>query len=447
MLPGVLCCRGDRDDDKEYQGQEDSKTPDEDVVSDLRQIEKNGFVVRSPDPDLIEVREDYVAAFSLPEEALAFEPQEDVIWSRFGGSVERTIHCNVKLSEEERLNLEKLQLAAKAQNSDFLPSVSINATRYLSNTHGNIEEALALMDEAQRWRTRYSAESSMTNECVQEAFQTGAIYFTGRDFCLRPTLVVRVRRMPRDWRSRGGIHNFTRLLIFCTEYMIHYMCVAGRCETMCVVVDLEGISSWDIPVYAIKDMYRVLSKIYTGRVNKFFIVHMSPVLAVVVGLVQAFLSERQQRKLTFVHDLQSMMELWAPGQLEEDLGGSLPMSEVFFPFPIQPGPYGIGAEPDSDARPPPGLHRAFTKNGLRGQLWNYAASDAQNRSLEYSSRAMRTLGRNKIKRWSSDPSLSASVTSSRYGAHPRAKTIAQVTKITLSLSTSCFSWLRCCLRG
>jgi len=336
------------------------------------------------DPPPLEIAEENIAAFSFPQEALTFQPDDLTTIARFSnGDQERKIHCNIELRPEELKNLTNLQNEAKAKGRTYYTSITVMATRYASYARGDIQKGIHLMDETQKWRTEFFGKGPLKDADVIEDLSHGILYFTGRDVALRPVLVVRAERVPDAWYKDGsGVTRLIRMLVFCMEYLRRYMFLPGRVENLVVVIDLKNLGVTGVPVTALKAIYGVLSHHYIVRVFRFYIINMSGWLKTLTNVVTQILTDRQRQKLCFSKPTDSK-DWCALHHLEEDLGGTRPPIKKFFPFPLLQGPFDAGsrAGPRSDAVP--NVHQAFTPEGLRGKIWDVGKSKEENTRYEY----------------------------------------------------------------
>jgi len=348
----------------------------------------NGFSA-VPDPPPLSIAEDNVAPFSLPQEALNFQPDDLALISKFsGGDQERKIHCNIELRPDEFERLKALQDEAKKLGRTYYTSITVMATRYISYARGDTAKAIKMMDETQSWRTEYFGKGPLSDSSLLDDLAHGILYFTGRDFSMRPILVVRAERLPDAWHRDGtGVTRLIRMLVFCMEYLRRYMFLPGKIENIVVLVDLKNLGIADVPVKALKSIYSVLSHHYIVRVFRFYIVNMSYMLSSLVGIVKPILTDRQRQKLNFVKNITECREWVALHHLEEDLGGSRPKITKFFPFPLLPGPFqgGSNAGPRKDAVE--NCHRMLTMEGFRGRIWDRTNSAEENSQYEYTDQA------------------------------------------------------------
>lgn len=356
----------------------------------------NGFPA-IPEKEVLKVDDRSVAPYTLPLEALTYDPPPGEVICEFkNGDKERKLHTNIELNKNECAEIGKMQAQAREQKLEFYPSVSAMASRYLSRARNDPKKALQLMQNTQAWRTEYFKNGPVTDESVEEDMRYGIIYFCGRDNALRPTIVVRACRIPQKWYKEKSIDKLIRILIFCMEYMIRYMVVPGKVECNCLIVDLKGISTSQVPMTALKDIYNVMSQHYIGRVYTFYIVNLSSTLSFVATFAQKLLTDRQRQKIRIVEDMKQLKDAFALHQLEDDLGGARPVVREFFPFPLLPGPFSIGYSKGGDKSAIRDMWRCMTRAGSRGRLWNPRLSVGENTKIEYSSAALEIFENNEL---------------------------------------------------
>ena len=278
-----------------------------------------------------EVQPANIARYSLPEECLAYIPDQAVC--RFAnGDSERMISCNTELSAQEQAWLQALQKEAAQQQKAFLPSVAVAAVRFLGDAKGDVALALQQMEENQNWRLSYFPKPIRDVDLLAD-LKEGAVYFCGRDFALRPALVMRAARVPFSWDPS----RFARLFMFCMEYFLRYMAVPGRVENICVIIDLQDISYRHLSVPPLMELKEVFTQQNAGRVSCFYVCNMPFLVRALAGVVEAAMTERARQKIRFLSDVSELREDFALNQLEEDLGGTRKLADSFFPFPLPPG--------------------------------------------------------------------------------------------------------------
>lgn len=353
----------------------------------------NGFAT-IPEADPLQCAEENIADHTLPADAITFIPHRDEVITPFkNGDKERKIHCNIELTQQEVEQVKALQEEARKQGVEFYPSVTAMATRFLSRARGDAKKGLKLMMATQEWRSEFFAGGPVSDTDVMEDIRNGIVYFCGRDRALRPIIVLRPARIPKQWYKENRIDKFVRILIFCMEYFMRYMIVPGRVENLSVLADLKGLGIRDTPIGVIEEVSKVMSHNYLGRVFKFYICNLSPALSMIAGVAKKFLTDRQKQKIQICDSVDDLRKEVALHQLEQDLGGSRPPASTFFPFPLQPGPFEAGdsSGPKQDAVP--NVHQVLTREGARGRLWNPRESTARNQRLEYTDKAAEILRR------------------------------------------------------
>lgn len=348
-----------------------------------------GFCV-FPEGDAVGVATENISPFSLPQDVLTFVPNAEAVTAHFrNGESERKIHCNTELLPEEQERLQSLQELSRQRGKPLLPSVAIAATRYLSRNRGNVRRAFREMLATQEWRLAYFQGGPITDASIMADLAHGITYFTGRDSSLRPALVIRPGRIPQAWLrdKRAAADRVVRLLVFCMEYFLRYMAAPGRAEGGVVLLDLGGLTLAQVSLSSLTAVCTVMSNHYVNRIFRFYVLNVPPSISRVATVGLRLLTERQRQKLHFVRAFDELRKEFALHQLEEDLGGTRPVLTVFFPFPLQPGPFEAGYAGGPDQNAVPRVHEAITKAGLRGRLWDPALSAAENAELEYSEAA------------------------------------------------------------
>lgn len=145
------------------------------LVSRAGPREENGFVV-APDVETIRTTPENIAPFSIPEEVLSFRAAPEVIILNFrNGDSERMIHCNTLLSKQELEQLSELQRLAASHGISFPPSVSVLATRFISDARGDINKALANMISTVAWREEYFATGPVLDTSILEHLRSEKI--------------------------------------------------------------------------------------------------------------------------------------------------------------------------------------------------------------------------------------------------------------------------------
>jgi len=339
------------------------------------------------DVETFELSEKYVAPFSLPQEVLSFEPDAGTIVHTFkNGDRERKLHLNTELREDEKELLRQLREKARDQGVAFMPSLTVAATRYISQARGDVDKALTLMKKTHEWRMQYF-DRPMCERSILEDMSHGIAYFCGRDRSMRPTLVFRAKRIPAQWHRERNYDKVIGVVVFCVEYFLRHMVLPGRAEGINILCDMADMGISQVPVQALTEMHKSMGSHYTGRVFKFYICNLSWVLKGLVSVAKGILSDRQNQKLVFVSKKEELQKDFALHQLEADLGGTMPQVQEFLPFPLQAGPFEAGYKGGPDPSRVANVHQALTKMGHRGRIWDDEKTPEENRQLEYTEAA------------------------------------------------------------
>eukprot|EP00931_Biecheleriopsis_adriatica_P049630 TRINITY_DN2870_c2_g1_i1.p1 TRINITY_DN2870_c2_g1~~TRINITY_DN2870_c2_g1_i1.p1 ORF type:complete len:556 (+),score=142.33 TRINITY_DN2870_c2_g1_i1:85-1752(+) len=350
-----------------------------------------GFKI-CPDMPFLEVSDAGQARFSLPEEALTHVPSDDAMITKFkNGDWERKIYCNTKLQDEELELLKALQDEAKAAGDPVFSSIAAAGSRYLSTARRNVQKAWTMMQASMAWRREYFSSGPLTDASVAEDIKHGIVYFAGRDYALRPLMVIRANRIPQSWYDNNQIDKIIKVLVFHMEYLARYMIYPGRVENMIALIDLNGLGLTDVPFSALKQVYGVLNNHYGGRLYRLYICNLSWTLKTLSSAVMNLVTDRQRQKLCILGDAKAMKEEFtvhfALHHLEKDLGGTREDIKEFLPFPLLPGPFDKGYNGQPKANAVPDVHKVITRAGVIGRLWNSSWSEADNKKVQYEENA------------------------------------------------------------
>uniref|UniRef100_A0A0G4F9Z9 CRAL-TRIO domain-containing protein n=1 Tax=Chromera velia CCMP2878 TaxID=1169474 RepID=A0A0G4F9Z9_9ALVE len=316
------------------------------------------IIVRSP-----------VSTYILPQEILTYTPPSQWVRRKFNnGEVLRQIFMNQPLEDFELELIEEMKRECEKEGVQIPEGLSHTLLRVISYNFRKYKQkfahkSLEMLANQIEWRKSYFPIDE--NE-VLDQLKKGVIYCTGRDNCLRPTLIIRLSRMPKEWTPQV----FTRLVIYCFEYLLRYALFPGKVETLVVLIDLKGVSLMKVPVNALTEMTSMLTKQYPFRLHNMYILNAPSLIQWIWNAVKGALSEVQQSKVNFVKpDLKEMKGLWASHQLEEQYGGGLPEVSTFYPFPFQKGPFEAdhvtGPRRDAVAD----VWKIFDDDSYKGELW------------------------------------------------------------------------------
>ncbi|KAL8452131.1 hypothetical protein Emag_002501 [Eimeria magna] len=256
--------------------------------------------------------EDERGSWLLPEELLSHQGK-----SMGDEQEERQVFSNTPVSEEEQ----------RAIDDVVLHLLEIGR-------QGEAE------DSAERARDALVMES----EVYSDLRNMGACYWHGRDRKMRPLLVISLQRLQQLQREAGAEERVTRLLIFCLEFFLRYLCVAGVVENWCILCDLDGTSLVSFPLPLLLKLIQVIQGAYRGRLYRFYILHAPRLFHFVAKPLLASLPSNTARKVQVYPHLddwhQERRTQFADHQLEKKYGGTAPdITENWYPFHFFPGPF------------------------------------------------------------------------------------------------------------
>lgn len=354
--------------------------------ADARMDDRYGFrIIEDPEP--LALKEEELAAFTMPQEALNFNPPANSLVVTFkNGETERKIYLNNQLTADELARIQQLREMSEKDKITFTRTVASMAGRFLNQAKGDVARAYAAMQATDKWRKTYF-EKPMRWADIQEDFKHGCVYWVGRDRELRPTIVVRGNRIPAKWIANSEYDRIIKLVVFCVEYFMRYMVIPGRVEGMNILVDLKGLGIWQVPVGALETLYKTMGSHYNSRTFKFYIANMPWALKMLLGVAKKIVSERQALKMCVLDNVTDLRTDFALHQLEEDLGGTQPVAKSFFPFPLKGGPFEAGHKGGQGKDRVQGCHRLLTRIGALGRIWDPKKTAAENERRQYTEQA------------------------------------------------------------
>ena len=155
------------------------------------------------------------------------------------------------------------------------------------------------MKDTEKWLSE-SLTPRITDLSPQMArLQSGGLYAYGRDKQQRPIIVLRFREI-----LDAGIDkdNFLEINDILTGYVVFNAMVPGQIEQYFFIVDVRGVSLWEIPVRSLISFVKHNSKFYKHRVHKFYAINLSWTVRKGVNFVWNFLDPFQKQQLGFYSD-------------------------------------------------------------------------------------------------------------------------------------------------
>jgi len=309
------------------------------------------------------------APFSLPLEGLTFKPPKEAVVQVFNnGDSIRMIYNNVPNNEKELKNLEDIERYCKANGIRFSPRIWSRTTRYLTRVRGKAkaQKAVNFMKATEEWMSVQFQKPIIDTEILED-LKSGIVYFGGRDKCMRPMICLISSRIPTTWYTKEECGRLKRLLLFHMEYVQRYMFVPGRIENLNVMLDFDNVSVTNVPLMQLKEIVKLFSAHYVGRVYKIFAYRIPRFFGFIYEMAKGLLSDRQRAKITFTRDCAEVAELFLPSQLEKRYGGTRDDLEgSFYPFRFLPGPFTDDAQDGASGIEVPDAHIVLSQEMING---------------------------------------------------------------------------------
>jgi len=243
---------------------------------------------------------------------------------------QRVIFTGTTLTPEEEKHLEAFRQYLKEAKKVFPEWVDDKdrlILRFLQGNKFHYEKTLKSLEEHIEWRIN---SLPVDSEEIEELAKSGIIYFFGRDKGYRPVLHINVKKM-----IDANLPNETlvRLGIFILEFGLKNLFVAGKVETMIVVIDMTDVGTISIPVSSLKTISEMLQNNYRARLYKQYILNTPFLVKGIWAIVKGFLEEFTVAKINILgSDYTPLYEQVDKAQLEKRLGGTHEnIEEDFFP--------------------------------------------------------------------------------------------------------------------
>ncbi|PFH34642.1 hypothetical protein BESB_066750 [Besnoitia besnoiti] len=217
--------------------------------------------------------------------------------------------------------------------------------RFLYSTAFDVKKTLDLLQAALVFRTQRLPV--YLHEVLPLIRDAGVAYWHGRDKCLRPLLIVCVEKMQQIQQQAGKDiedDRVTRVIIFCLEFFLRHLCVAGRVESWSILCDCKGTSLSAFPLALLLRLLSLLQASYRGRMFRLYLLNTPRFFHMLSRPLLAAMPANSAKKLRVCGSMEDWMEErrknFAAHQLEAKYGGSQPNVETgWFPFRFFPGPF------------------------------------------------------------------------------------------------------------
>ena len=166
--------------------------------------------------------------------------------------------------------------------------------------------------------------------------ELGVVYGVRRDINMRPVIIINVRRMID---SHINVDRLIALTNFFLDYTIAYAMIPGKIESWTCIFDLKDVGVTEIPKDRIQPLVNFMTKMYRGRLFRFYATDVTWVVRQLWKLAHRFVDEFTNKKLLIYGSdyAEDIKELIHPDNLEQRYGGNLPNIERdFFPPAYNP---------------------------------------------------------------------------------------------------------------
>jgi len=131
------------------------------------------------------------------------------------------------------------------------------------------------------------------------------VYFSGRDHCFRPVLVIDVSKFDLNNPDTQKVDFLSRVLGIIFEFMIDNLFVEGQVENYVMVVNLNQLGVWSVgsvtyqPMQLIKNIMSFTTNTYRSRLFAAYIVNSPGMITMFWNGIKGMLSENTVKKINF----------------------------------------------------------------------------------------------------------------------------------------------------
>ena len=137
-------------------------------------------------------------------------------------------------------------------------------------------------------------------------------------------------------------------MVYLLEYIIENFLLPGQVESWNLIINLNNIGLFGLPLGKLQDMINCLYKNYRGRLNKLYLVNSPSSMSYVWGAMKGVIDERTIDKISFSSGShpENIFSHVNPLQIEQKFGGKSENLTNFWyipiPIPSTPSPINIG---------------------------------------------------------------------------------------------------------
>ena len=180
---------------------------------------------------------------------------------------------------------------------------------------------------------------------VFELLNSGFIYICGRDRHYRPLICLRSKKI-LDMKPFPTGEDIVGAVLIMFEYMRAVMQRPGIVENIVLVINSKGANVFSMPYKVITQCISTITSMYKCIARGIFVLNAPITFAYAWKTISYFMDENTARKvqITSSPTLPELLELVAPNQLEEQLGGTAPNKEdgSYWPPSLPDTNFGVG---------------------------------------------------------------------------------------------------------
>jgi hypothetical protein len=256
-------------------------------------------------------------------------PQDSDIYDfneHYYKKVQRKLFHNIKFLAFERLKLNIINKELKDHKIDLPKNWAENDTlRFLHSSEFDLTICINMLIEHSYFKCTLSKtllelklnENSNTSDILNSGF----IYIHGRDTKFRPNIIVNTD-IYYLLRRKYTYEDLLYSIFYFLEYTIRFVLIPGKVESWNILADVSKTCIKDIPRELIK-MIRLLQKNYICRLNKAYIIGMTPILNFLWTMFKTVISAHTQEKFIFIKEefYDDLFKIIKREQLEEKFRG------------------------------------------------------------------------------------------------------------------------------
>ena len=151
---------------------------------------------------------------------------------------------------------------------------------------------------------------------------SGFMYVHGRDHHFRPLIFVKIKVVKNILGKNYNFDDINKSIIFLMNYIMKYLLIPGQIENWIIFVDLDGVGFTDLG-----DFQKIISTLSKrrGRVFKNIFVNIGSFLKFSLKAIIKMVSSVAKKSIILgANELNKVMELISPDNLEQKYGGNAP---------------------------------------------------------------------------------------------------------------------------